>query len=224
MSDDLLPVVVLISGAGTNLQALMDAAGSGTIPVRIAAVISNRPGAPGLARAERAGIATRTVDHTAYSDRTAFDRALQECIDTYDPGLVVLAGFMRILTPAFVDHYAGRMINIHPSLLPDFRGLRTHERALHAGVQEHGASVHFVTNELDGGPVIMQARVPVAPDDTPERLAARVQAREHRLYPAVVGLIAQGRVKVEQGRVWFDGRPLEAPLDLDIALPGTRED
>jgi phosphoribosylglycinamide formyltransferase 1 len=215
MGHDLLPVVVLISGVGTNLQVLIDAADAGTIPIRIAAVISNRPGAPGLARAERAGIPVHTLDHTAYPDRESFDEALRACIDAYDPGLVVLAGFMRILTPGFVEHFAGRMLNIHPSLLPDFRGLRTHERALQAGVREHGASVHFVNNELDGGPVIMQARVPVLADDTPERLAARVQAREYVLYPTVVGMIGEGRLKLEHGQVRLDGRPIRAPLDLD---------
>jgi phosphoribosylglycinamide formyltransferase 1 len=220
---DPMPVVVLISGTGTNLQALIDAAQRGDIPVRIAAVISNRPGAGGLTRAGRAGIPTHTLDHTAYPDRAAFDQALQACIDRYEPGLVVLAGFMRILTPAFVEHFAGRMLNIHPSLLPDFRGLHTHERALRAGVKEHGASVHFVTNELDGGPVIMQARVPVLPDDTPERLAERVQAREHELYPRVVGLFGAGRLALDDGEVRLDGRPLGAPLDLDAVLESTPE-
>jgi phosphoribosylglycinamide formyltransferase 1 len=223
MGHDLLPVVVLISGAGTNLQALIDAAQARTIPIRIAAVISNRPGAPGLARAERAGIPVHTLDHAAYPDREGFDEALQACIETYDPGLVVLAGFMRILTPGFVEHFAGRMLNIHPSLLPDFRGLRTHDRALRAGVREHGASVHFVSNELDGGPVIMQARVPVLADDTPEGLAARVQAREHVLYPTVVGMFGEGRLRVENDQVRLDGRPIRAPLDLDTIRDSPRE-
>jgi phosphoribosylglycinamide formyltransferase 1 len=218
-----MPVVVLISGTGTNLQALIDAVNHGDMPVRIAAVISNRPGAGGLTRAERAGIPAHALDHTAYPDRAAFDQALQACIERYQPGLVVLAGFMRILTPAFVEHFAGRMINIHPSLLPDFRGLHTHERALRAGVKQHGASVHFVTNELDGGPVIMQARVPVLPDDTPERLADRVQAREHQLYPRVVGLFGAGRLELNDGEIRLDGRPLEAPLDLDTVLGRKRE-
>ncbi len=210
-----MPVVVLISGTGTNLQALIDAIAAGEVRARIAAVISNRPGAGGLERARRAGIPTHVLDHTGYPDRAAFDAALAAAIDSHQPGLVVLAGFMRILTPGFVDHYAGRMINIHPSLLPDFRGLNTHERALRAGVKEHGASVHFVNNELDGGPVIMQARVPVRSDDTPQTLAARVQRREHRLYPRVVGLLADGHLKLQGGEVWFDGTPLDGPLDLD---------
>lgn len=210
-----MPVVVLISGTGTNLQALIDAIAAGEVRARIAAVISNRPGAGGLERARRAGIPTHVLDHTDYSDRAAFDAALADTIDRYRPGLVVLAGFMRILTPGFVEHYAGRMINIHPSLLPDFRGLKTHERALRAGVKEHGASVHFVSNELDGGPVIMQARVPVRSDDTPQSLAARVQQQEHRLYPRVVGLLADGQVKLQGGEIWFDDAPLDAPLDLD---------
>ena len=223
MKHDLLPVVVLISGTGTNLQALIDAAGSGAIPVRIAAVVGNRPEAPGLERARQAGITTHVLDHTRYPDRQSFDQALQARIDSYRPGLVVLAGFMRILTPGFVEHFSGRLINIHPSLLPDFRGLKTHERALRAGVEEHGASVHFVNNELDGGPVIMQARVPVLAGDSPADLAARVQAREHELYPSVVGLFGAGRLKLEQGRVLLDGRPLTAPLDLDTAMEVTKE-
>ncbi|OOG25903.1 phosphoribosylglycinamide formyltransferase [Thioalkalivibrio denitrificans] len=223
MSQDLLPVVILISGTGTNLQALIDAARSGAIPVRIAAVVSNRPEAPGLERAREAGITTHVVDHTRYPDREHFDQALQACIDAYRPGLVVLAGFMRILTPGFVEHFAGRLINIHPSLLPDFRGLKTHERALRAGVQEHGASVHFVNNELDGGPVIMQARVPVHPGDTPAELAARVQTREHELYPAVVGLFGTGRLRLEQDRVLLDGRPVDTPLDLDASRKDRKE-
>jgi phosphoribosylglycinamide formyltransferase-1 len=210
-----MPVVVLISGTGTNLQALIDAIAAGEVHARIAAVISNRPGAGGLERARRAGITTHVLDHTGYPDRAAFDAALAATIDAYRPGLVVLAGFMRILTPDFVEHYAGRMINIHPSLLPDFRGLNTHERVLRAGVKEHGASVHFVNNELDGGPVIMQARIPVRSDDTPKTLAARVQQREHRLYPRVVGLLADGRLMLQGGAVWFDDAPLDAPLDLD---------
>ncbi|MFN2350089.1 MAG: phosphoribosylglycinamide formyltransferase [Thioalkalivibrio sp.] len=210
-----MPLVVLISGAGTNLQALIDAIAAGEIHGHITAVISNRPGARGLERAARAGIPTHVLDHTAYLDRAAFDQAMTALIDGHTPGLVVLAGFMRILTPDFVEHYTNRLINIHPSLLPDFRGLKTHERALRAGVKEHGASVHFVNNELDGGPVIMQARVEIRPDDTPEILAARVLQREHRLYPRAVGLLAAGRLTLRDGQVWLDHKPLDAPLDMD---------
>jgi len=208
-----LAVVVLISGGGTNLQALIDAQAQG-LPIRIQAVISNRPDVYGLERARRAGIPTTVVDHRAYPDREAFDRALAAEIDRHHPGLVVLAGFMRILTPDFVHHYQGRLLNIHPSLLPKFQGLHTHERALRAGEKEHGASIHFVTEELDGGPVILQAKVPVLPDDTPEVLAARVLEQEHRLYPLAVRWFAEGRLALQEGRITFDGHPLSRPLIL----------
>ena len=208
---DKLPVVVLISGSGTNLQALIDAQGE-SCPFAITCVISNRPGARGLARAKAAGIDTRVIDHTGYADRDSFDRALGDAIAGCRPGLVVLAGFMRILTDAFVDRFSGRMVNIHPSLLPAFQGLHTHRRALEAGVDEHGASVHFVTAELDGGPVIAQARVPVAAADDEETLAARVLGREHVLLPQVVAWFAEGRLAMRDGRVWFDDRALDDPL------------
>jgi len=209
-----MPVVVLISGGGTNLQALIDAAGR-DLPVEIRAVISNEPDAYGLERARRAGIAAEVVNHRDHPDREAFDRALAERIDRHSPKLVVLAGFMRILTPYFVHRYAGRLLNIHPSLLPKFKGLHTHRRALEAGEKVHGASVHFVTEALDGGPVVLQARVPVKPDDTPEILAARVLEKEHVIYPMVVRWFAEGRLELRDGRVWFDGRPLARPLRLD---------
>ena len=210
-----LPIVVLISGRGSNLQSIIDQAASGDLPVEIRAVISNRPGVRGLDRAAAAGIETRVLDHGDFSDRESYDRALAELIDSYHPGLVVLAGFMRILTPGFVRHYAGRMLNIHPSLLPKFRGLHTHERALEAGEKEHGASIHFVTEELDGGPVFLQAVVPVLPDDTPERLAARVLEQEHRLYPEAIRWFAEGRIRLtEDGRLLLDGKPLDSPVRL----------
>ncbi len=210
-----LPVVVLISGSGSNLQALIDGAAGGELPIRIEAVISNEPDAFGLERARRAGIAAEVVDHRAFDSREAFDQALMAAIDRHQPGLVVLAGFMRILTPAFVHHYAGRLLNIHPSLLPKYQGLHTHRRALEAGDAEHGASVHFVTEELDGGPVILQAKVPVLPGDTPERLAARVLEKEHRIYPLVVKWFAQGRLRLDGDGVLFDDHPLPRPLLLD---------
>ncbi len=215
MSDDLPRIVVLVSGSGSNLQALIDAVAEGRIRGRIAAVLSNNPQAYGLERARRAGIPTEVVDHRDFSSREDFDRALAEHIDRYRPDLVILAGFMRILTPEFVRHYQGRMLNIHPSLLPKYRGLDTHARAIAAGDREHGVSVHFVTPELDGGPVIAQARVPVLPDDTPETLAARVLQREHRLYPLVTSWYTEGRLALDDDRVLFDGRPLDAPLQLD---------
>jgi phosphoribosylglycinamide formyltransferase-1 len=206
-----LPVVVLISGRGSNLQSIMDAVERGDLPVDIRAVISNRPEAGGLQRAALAGIRTLVIDHACYGSREAFDRALMTTIDTFDPGLVILAGFMRILTPAFVQHYYGRMLNIHPSLLPDFPGLNTHARALEAGHSRHGASVHFVTEETDGGPVVAQVCVPVLGDDDVETLAARVLAGEHRLYPLVIGWFAAGRISLHDGQLLFDGKPLAAP-------------
>lgn len=204
----LLPIVVLISGNGTNLQAIIDAASRGELPAEIRAVISNRPQAFGLERARRAGIPALVVDHTLYPDRDSFDAALQTAIDRYQPGLVVLAGFMRILTSQFVKHYHGRMLNVHPSLLPAFRGLDTHRRALAAGVKEHGVSIHFVTDELDGGPVIIQQKIPILPGDDATSLAARVQEEEHRLYPRVIRWFAEGRLKLHNNRVMFDGSPL----------------
>ncbi len=206
-----LPVVVLISGSGTNLQALIDAAATGQ-PFEICGVISNRPAAPGLARATAAGIPARVVDHTRFPDRARFDDALGDGIAAFSPGLVVLAGFMRILSDALVNRFVGRMLNIHPSLLPRFQGLHTHRRALEAGIDEHGASVHFVTTELDGGPVIAQARVPVHADDDEATLAARVLAREHELLPRVVSWFAQDRLAMRGDQVWFDGAPLRRPV------------
>ncbi len=203
-----LPVVVLISGSGSNLQAIIDAERRREIEIEIKAVISNRPGVLGLERAERAGIETRVIDHKEYADRRSFDTALAQAIDHYQPGLVVLAGFMRILTPEFVDHYLGRMLNIHPSLLPSFQGLNTHQRALDAGVAEHGVSVHFVTPELDGGPVVARASVPVRADDSAETLAARVLKEEHRIYPEAIGLFASGRLTLKNSEALLDGHPI----------------
>lgn len=215
MSAPLLAVVVLISGRGSNLQTLIDAATGGRLQADLRAAISNEANAAGLARAAAAGIDTRVVDHRAFHGRDAFDAALARCIDTFAPDLVVLAGFMRVLTPGFVQRYRGRLINIHPSLLPDFPGLDTHRRALQAGVAEHGASVHFVTAQLDGGPVIARARVPVRREDDPDALAARVLAQEHRLLPEVVQWFARRRVALgAQGEVLLDGQPLAAPVDI----------
>ena len=199
-------VVVLISGSGSNLQALIDRADPDLC--QIVAVISNRPGVLGLDRARQAGIEGLVLDHTGYADRNGFDRALIELIDSYQPDLVVLAGFMRILTAAFVAHYRGRLLNIHPSLLPKYKGLNTHRRALEAGDSEHGATVHFVTEELDGGPLVLQSAVPIVADDTPETLADRVQQREYLLYPRVMNWFAAGRLKLFDGRALLDGDPL----------------
>jgi len=208
-------LVVLISGRGSNLQAILDQAVSGELPVEVAAVISNRPGVHGLERARQAGVPALVLDHKRFADRPEFEVALIEMIDRQQPDLVVLAGFMRVLTAGFTEHYRGRLLNIHPSLLPKFRGLHTHERAIAAGETEHGASIHFVTAELDGGPVIVQARVPVLPGDDPDVLAARVLEQEHRLYPLAIRWFATERVRLEGERVFFDGMPLTEPLRLE---------
>lgn len=216
-SPEHLPVVVLISGAGSNLQALIDAVAQQGLPVDIRAVISNRRDAQGLQRAQRTGIATAILDHRDYADRAAFDAALQALIDGYQPGLVLLAGFMRVLTRTFVAHYQGRMLNIHPSLLPDLPGIDTHRRALASGRTVHGASVHFVTPEVDGGPVIIQARITIAPGDDAASLGARVLAAEHQIYPLAVRWFAAGRLRWCEGQIEFDGRVLSAPLVYDVA-------
>ncbi|MDH3315998.1 MAG: phosphoribosylglycinamide formyltransferase [Gammaproteobacteria bacterium] len=207
MSRRRLPLVALISGRGSNLQSIIDAAGDDDLPVEIRAVLSNEPDAYGLKRARRAGIETRVVNHRDYESRHDFDAALVNVIDGFEPGLVVLAGFMRILTADFVNHYHGRLMNIHPSLLPDFPGVDTHQRALDAGVKEHGASVHFVTPELDGGPVIIQARVPVKKGDDADALAARVLEKEHLIYPRAIKWFAEGRLEIDDKRVLLDGKP-----------------
>jgi phosphoribosylglycinamide formyltransferase-1 len=210
-----IQLVVLISGRGSNLQAILDQAASGELPVEVAAVISNRPGVHGLERARQAGVPALELDHGNFADRPRFEAALIELIDGYQPDLVVLAGFMRVLTAGFTEHYRGRIFNIHPSLLPKFRGLHTHERAIAAGETEHGASIHFVTAELDGGPVIARARVPILPGDDPDTLAARVLEQEHRLYPRAIRWFAESRLRLEGEQVWFDGQPLAAPLRLE---------
>ncbi|MFB1489663.1 MULTISPECIES: phosphoribosylglycinamide formyltransferase [unclassified Thiocapsa] len=215
--DGRLRVVALISGSGSNLQALMDEAAKGR-PFEIVAVISNRADAFGLERARRAGIPAEVLDHREYAGREPYEAELRALIDRYAPGLVVLAGFMRILTPSFVDHYSGRMLNIHPSLLPKFRGLQTHQRALDAEEHEHGASVHFVTAELDGGPVIIQARLAIHPGEDAATLAGRVLKQEHGIYPRAVGWFAQGRLRLgADGRPWLDGEPLMSPIVIDAA-------
>lgn len=186
MSQHKPAVVILISGRGSNMKSIVEAKNNGELDINIASVISNRPDAAGLEYAEQQGIATSVIDHKTFESRESFDTALANLIDGYSPNLVVLAGFMRILTAEFVEHYSQRLINIHPSLLPKFKGLDTHQRAIEAGETEHGASVHFVTPELDDGPVISQAKVPVMPDDTASTLAARVLVEEHKLYPAAI--------------------------------------
>lgn len=209
-------LAVLISGSGTNLQAIIDAITAGELQAQVAVVLSNSATAGGLQRAIRAGIPTLTLDHRNYPDRAEFDQAMIAELDRFQPDTVVLAGFMRILTTEFVRHYHGRLINIHPSLLPRHKGLHTHRRALEAGDSEHGCTVHFVTEELDGGPAIARARVPVLMNDNEEALSKRVQAREHNLYPRVLEWRASGRLTLGPQGVLLDGKPINAEgLDID---------
>lgn len=212
-------IVILISGSGSNMQAIIDAVDSGDIPGHISAVISNRPDAFGLERAQAAGILTEVVDHTEFKSREIFDLNLIRKIDEFEPDLVILAGFMRILTPDFVRRYSGKLINIHPSLLPKYQGLHTHKRAIEAGDTEHGASVHFVTEELDGGPVFIQASVPVKEGDTPELLAKRVLIQEHKIFPIAVKWFMEGRVQLENGTPHLDGLSLEGRIPCLRAEP-----
>ena len=206
-------LVVLISGTGRNLQALIDAQALGQLGAEIVHVVSNRPDVQGLDRAAAAGIATTVVDHKHFASRDDFDAALAEVIEASRPDIVVLAGFMRILTPAFIRRFEGRLLNIHPSLLPKYRGLHTHRRALEAGDAWHGASIHFVTEELDGGPVVLQGRINVGSTDTPETLARRVMEEiELNIYPLAVRWMADRRLQWRDGQAWMDGDPLDQPL------------
>lgn len=207
-SDSPLALVVLISGNGSNLQAIIDAIKEQDLQAEVRAVISNNPDAYGLTRARNANIAAEALDHRSFPSREAYDRELQLLIDRYQPDLVVLAGFMRILTEDFVNHYHGRMLNIHPSLLPKYQGLNTHQRVLEAGDNVHGVSVHFVTPELDGGPVILQAEVPVHPGDSPDDLAQRVHQQEHVIYPLVIRWFTENRLALNGDTVQFDGQPM----------------
>lgn len=201
-------IVVLISGNGSNLQAIIDAISTGQLPARIAAVISNKAAAYGLQRASQAGIATEVLEYAGYADRDAYDRALMNCIDHYQPQLIVLAGFMRILSDGFVEHYTGRMLNIHPSLLPNYKGLNTHQRVLDAGEQEHGATVHFVTPELDSGPVVLQGVIQIAANENADTLADRVHSIEHLIYPKAIHWFATGRLGLHNNQVTLDGQAL----------------
>lgn len=206
-----MKLAVLISGSGSNLQAFIDACANGDLPAHIALVLSNKPGAGGLARAEAEGIPTLTIDHREFESREAFDQAMLEALATVAPDLVILAGFMRILTPAFIAAFRGRLLNIHPSLLPKYPGLNTHQRALDAGDSEVGATVHFVTEELDGGPPLLFARVPVAAGDDAAALADKVQRREHVIYPLAARWFVEGRLALRDNQALLD----------DQALPGT---
>jgi len=202
-------VVVLVSGHGSNLQAILDKAAD--LGVQVRAVVSDRPDAQALDRARRAGVPALVVPPGAHAGREAYDRVLTATVQAHAPGLVVLAGFMRILGPGFVRHFEGRLLNIHPSLLPKYRGLHTHRAALQAGDTRHGCSVHFVTNELDAGAVIAQAEVPVLPGDDEVALRVRVQGAEHVIYPEVIGWFAAGRLGLQEGRAVLDGAPLDTP-------------
>jgi len=207
-------LVVLISGSGSNLQAIIDAQQDPDYPAEISAVISNKPGVKGLQRATEADIATEVISHQDYPDRQSYDAELARVIDRYHPCLVILAGFMRILTDGFVNHYAGRMLNIHPSLLPKYKGLHTHQQAIESGDSEHGATVHFVTPDLDSGPLIIQARVPVLEDDTADVLAARVLEKEHVIYPRAIAQVASGLVTLKNDVVRLNGEALPEPQQL----------
>ena len=210
-----LPLAVLVSGNGSNLQALLDAAARGEIGVEPRVVVSDQPNAHALERAARAGVPTRVIEACGHPDRASYDAALGALLEGYDVGLVALAGFMRILGPAIVQRWSGRMLNIHPALLPRHRGLHTHRRVLAAGERVHGASVHFVTEELDGGPVVVQARVPVLAGDDEARLSARVLRVEHRIYPLAVGWFASGRLELRDGKPRLDGSALNEPVIYD---------
>jgi phosphoribosylglycinamide formyltransferase-1 len=201
-------IAILISGSGTNLQAFIDAQRQGELDASIALVLSNRPGVAGLERAAAAGINCVVVDHKGFESREAFDQALVDTLAAQQIDLVVLAGFMRILTPVFIDCYQGRLLNIHPSLLPLYPGLHTHRRALEAGDSQTGATVHFVTRELDGGPPIIQARVPIVPGDNPDTLAARVLQWEHRIYPLAVNWFTSGRLRLRENQAMLDNAAL----------------
>jgi len=210
---------ILISGRGSNMAALIAAARAADYPAEIALVVANRPQAAGLAAARAAGIPTAVVDHAAFGqDREAFERALQGELDARGIDILCLAGFMRLLTTWFVTHWEGRMINIHPALLPAFKGLDTHARALAAGVKIHGATVHFVVPEMDSGPIILQAAIPVHEDDTAEALAARVLAVEHTIYPAALRLVAEGRARIVDGRCRIDGARADDHILLGPAI------
>jgi phosphoribosylglycinamide formyltransferase-1 len=210
MSGENLALAVLISGRGSNMAAIARACTAGRIPARIVRVIADRPGAAGIALARELGLEVSVVPAEGFADLAAFEAALRSTIDASGARLVVLAGFMRILSPQFTAHYAGAMLNIHPSLLPKYPGLHTHARVLEAGEREHGATVHFVTRELDAGPIVLQSRVPVLAGDSVESLSARVQQQEHIMYPQVIGWIAAGRLRWAGEALLLDGRPLRA--------------
>jgi phosphoribosylglycinamide formyltransferase-1 len=218
MSDEatrLLPIAILISGRGSNMTAIAQRAAAGTLPVEVRVVVSDQPNAAGLAAAKEMGLQTEVLSPRGFADRAAFDRALAQLVSRYEPKLVVLAGFMRILTSEFIGPFTGRILNIHPSLLPKYRGLHTHRRALEAGDSLHGVSVHFVTEELDGGPLIIQACIEVRAEDTEASLSARVQRQEHTIYSQAIEWFAAGRLTLIDDHVMFDSNRLETPILVD---------
>ncbi len=212
MSRRPLSLAVLVSGNGSNLQSIIDAIAAGRLNARIELVVSDRSDAYGLIRARAAGVETACIRPADFADRARWNQALGEALAVSGAGLVVLAGFMKVLDPGLVRHWAGRMLNIHPSLLPKYRGLHTHRRVLEAGDALHGTSIHFVTEELDGGPIVLQARIPVGPGDDEDTLNARIQAREHQVYPEVIGWFADGRLALGETGVELDGRRIDAPI------------
>lgn len=203
---------ILISGSGTNLQAFIDAVQDRDLGLDLSIVFSNDPNAFGLERAEKANIATACIQHADYTDRALFDQAVIAELDRFEPDLLVLAGFMRILSAEFIAHYRGRILNIHPALLPLYRGLNTHQRALDAGDKWHGSTVHFVTEELDSGPRILQGRLAVVPGESAQKLALRVQAVEHKIYPQAAAWVGSGKVQYRDGRSWIDGEQAAEPV------------
>ena len=212
MSRRPLSLAVLVSGNGSNLQSIIDAIEAGRLNARIELVVSDRLDAYGLVRARAAGVETACIRPADFADRARWNQALGEALAVSGAGLVVLAGFMKVLDPGVVRRWAGRMLNIHPSLLPKYRGLHTHRRVLEAGDAFHGTSIHFVTEELDGGPIVLQARIPVGPGDDEDTLNARIQAREHQVYPEVIGWFADGRLALGETGVELDGKPIDAPI------------
>ncbi len=203
---------ILISGSGTNLQSFIDKVAAGDLDLDLCLVFSNKPDAFGLERAQKAGIPTACIQHADFDNRESFDRAVAEVLDEHDPQLIVLAGFMRILSPWFVEHYTGKIINIHPALLPRYPGLNTHQRALDAGDEWHGSTVHFVTEELDGGPRILAGRLRIDPSETADELQTRVQSIEHQIYPEAAGLVGSGKVRFENGDAIVDGKVASDPI------------
>ncbi len=211
-----MKAAILVSGSGTNLQSFIDQVADKRINLDIAVVFSNRRDAYGLTRAKNAGIRTACIEHGDFGDREAFDRAVATTLDEFEPELIILAGFMRILSPWFVKHFEGKILNIHPALLPLYQGLNTHARVLEAGDTHHGSTVHFVTEELDGGPGILAGRIAVIPGETADELQSRVQAVEHQIYPQAAQLFAAGRITYKNGDAWMDGQILDTPVIVDF--------